>query len=308
MIAETSISGPGIVLSQMSASPRLCTKSLVTPNSGGMDSCGLGIVARLQQFNKQQKEGVELAKMFAEVQAQQTAMNMSEVEWLGGVVVSDGSQRHCPMRGERSHVMTRCLCTKFQNQTPNPPPPTKEGFSPRKLMPAAKYWKVQLPSYQATWVLSFTLFQSLNTGDLAEGAGEIPISSTLWVLVRQSLKKSHRWRAGRVPRWGETHGREGLLCYYFPCCNWDERGSSNLVVSTWHLNRLRWLLCSHNDTMTYTTCTGPLKPQIVFIENITKYQIVPVVSMAVRVTFKGCTILLMVQKSGEHHLLDVKPL
>jgi len=80
MIAETSISGPGIVLSQMSASPRLCTKSLVTPNSGGMDSCGLGIVAHLQQFNKQQKKGVELAKMFAEVQAQQTAMNMSEVE------------------------------------------------------------------------------------------------------------------------------------------------------------------------------------------------------------------------------------
>ena len=83
MIAETSISGPGIVLSQMSASPRLCTKTLVTFiqwRDGFLWTGTFASVAHLQQFNKQQKEGVELAKMFAKVQAQQTAMNMSEVE------------------------------------------------------------------------------------------------------------------------------------------------------------------------------------------------------------------------------------
>lgn len=101
---------------------------------------------------------------------------------------------------------------------------------------------VKSQSLQLCECLSGKALRKVTRDVLAESPGE----------VKRMKQKTHCLRR-------ETKG--GLLSY-FPCCNWDERGSSNLVASTWHQNRLRWLLCSHNDTRHTPTVHGLWSPKV----------------------------------------------
>lgn len=196
----------------MSASPRLFTKSLVTPNSGGMDSCGLGIVAHLQQFNKQQKEGVELAKMFAEVQAQQTAMNMSEVEWLGGVVVQWWQPQTLPH--ERWKKSCHDSLSLHQIPKPDPKPTTsyKRRIQSTKTDASGKVLKsstTKLPGFLGN--LSFTFF-NLWTQEILQK--ELVKSQSLQLcecLSGKALRKVTRDVLAESP--GEVKRMDGRGCY-----------------------------------------------------------------------------------------------
>ena len=242
-----------------------------------MDSCGPELLLLLRTCNSStssKRKGLSLPRCLPRSKHSRLPWTCRRSNDLGELLCSDGSQRHCPIRGERSHVMTCCFCTKFQNQTPNPPPPTKEGFGPRKLMPAAKYWKVLLPSYQATWILRISQLHLFNLWTQEILQKELVKSQSLQLcecLSGKALRKVTRdvlaESPGEVKRMKQkTHclrrETKGGLLSYFPCCNWDERGSSNLVASTWHQNRLRWLLCSHNDTRHTPTVHGLWSPKV----------------------------------------------